>query len=282
MKKIISSVLSLTLLGLTLVGCAAKTSENISVISREEGSGTRGAFVELLGIEEKDADGNKVDKTTEEATIAKGTDVVITQVSSDKNSIGYISLGSLNDLIKPLKVNGVEAKSENVKNGSYSVSRPFNIAVKDGISEVAQDFIDFILSEEGQKIVEGNKYIPIEAKSAYKSTDLSGKIVVAGSSSVSPVMEKLSEAYKALNKNVTIEIQTSDSSSGMKAAMDGTCDIGMASRELKDSEAELKAIVIALDGIAVVVNKENALTDLTSEQIKKIYTGDIKTWSEVK
>lgn len=263
---------------------AASTSSlgEITVISREDGSGTRGAFVELTGVEEKDADGNKVDRTTEEAVIANSTDVVLTQVSGNNSAIGYISLGSLNDTVKALKVDGAEASVENIKSGSYTVARPFNIAVKEGLSAQAQDFIDFIMSTEGQNVVKENKYIPSDNTESY-SGSASGKIVVAGSSSVTPVMEKLAEAYKALNPDVVIEVQQSDSTSGMKAAMEGTCDIGMASRDLKDSELEAGLIptAIAMDGIAVIVNNANPADSVTKDQIKGIFTGEITDWSEV-
>ena len=257
--------------------------QDILVISREEGSGTRGAFIELMGIEVKKDDGTKEDMTTVEAQITNDTAVMLTTVSGNPYGIGYVSLGSLNDTVKAVQVDGVDATVENIKAGTYKVSRPFNIATKGEVSAAAQDFINFILSAEGQDIVLKNKYIKInDAATAYTAADVSGKVVIAGSSSVTPVMEKLAEAYKAVNPNVTIEIQQSDSSTGMKSAMDGTCDIGMASRELKESElAELTPTVIALDGIAVILNNENTTTSLTSEQIRAIFTGEILSWSEV-
>ena len=259
-------------------------SGDITIVSREDGSGTRGAFVELLGIEVKDADGNKVDMTTVDAKITNSTSVMMTTVEGDVNAIGYISLGSLNDTVTAVKVDGVEATAENVKAGTYTVQRPFNIATKDDVSEVAQDFFNYILSAEGQAIVEENGYIAVGDQPAYEAADVEGKIVVAGSSSVTPVMEKLKEAYVALNPNVEIEVQQSDSSTGMQYTIDGLCDIGMASREIKDSEAEagLTPTVIAKDGIAVIVNNESGITELTSEQIKAIYTGEVMTWEDVK
>lgn len=252
----------------------------ITVVSREPGSGTRGAFVELFGIEEKDADGNKVDHTTEEAIIANKTDVMMTNVAGDPYAIGYISLGSLNDTVKALKIDGAEATAENVKAGTYKVSRPFNVATKGDASEAAQDFMSFIMSAEGQQVIEDNGYIKVDdAAAAYAGTKPEGKIVVAGSSSVSPVMEKLKEAYTAINPNATIEIQTSDSTAGMTAAMDGTCDIGMASRALSEDEAAaLNATVIASDGIAVVVAPGNPLDELTSGQVKSVFTGETLAW----
>lgn len=251
----------------------------ISVISREDGSGTRGAFVELFGVEEKDEAGNKVDHTTTEAVIANATEVVLTNVAGDPNAIGYVSLGALNDSVKALKINDVDATVENIKDGSYEISRPFNIATNGTPSEVTQDFINYILSADGQVIVEQAGYIQsVDAPEAFESSQAAGKIVVAGSSSVSPCMEKLIEGYKAVNTNAEIELQTSDSTTGLQAAMDGTADIGMASRELKDSEASLSATVIAIDGIAVIVNSENTVDSLTKDEVKAIFTGETTTW----
>lgn len=254
----------------------------ISVISREDGSGTRGAFIELFGIQEE-VDGEKVDMTTLEANITNSTSVMMTTVAGDTNAIGYISLGSLNDTVKAVKIDGAEATTENVTNGSYKVTRPFNIATTEDVTEVTQDFIDFILSSDGQAVVEENGYIKSSDNGPYNGSKPSGKITVAGSSSVTPVMEKLKEAYLAVNTNAEIEVQQSDSTTGMTSAIDGICDIGMASRELKDSELEagLKPQVIATDGIAVIINQENPLTDMTTEQVKAIYTGDVTTWEEV-
>ena len=259
------------------------TEEDISVYSREDGSGTRGAFIELFGVEEKDANGEKIDNTTEDATITNNTSVMMTGVAGDDYAIGYVSLGSLNDTVKALKIDGVEPTVENIKSDSYKVYRPFNIATKGEVSEAAQDFIDYILSAEGQQIVSDEGYITIDdAATAFEGGKVSGSVTVAGSSSVSPVMEKLAEAYMKLNSNVKIEIQTSDSTTGMTSAMDGVCDIGMASRELKDTEAaELTATVIAQDGIAVVVNNNNPIDNLTKDQVKSIYVGETTSWSEV-
>ena len=254
----------------------------ITVISREPGSGTRGAFIELFGIEVEDEAGNKTDTTTENANIANSTNVILTQVASDPNAIGYVSLGSLNDTVKALNVDGAAASAENIKNGTYKVSRPFNIATKGEPTGLAKDFIDYIMSAEGQEIV-SDGYIKVDEEAApFAGTKPEGSIVIAGSSSVTPVMEKLKEGYQAINAGATIEIQQSDSSAGMQALIDGTCDIGMASRELKDTELEsLTPIEIALDGIAVVVNNENPLSDITSASVKDIYTGVVTDWSQV-
>lgn len=259
------------------------TSNDITVVSREDGSGTRGAFIELFGVEEKDASGEKVDNTTEEATISNSTSVVMTTVSGDDYAIGYISLGSLNDTVKALKIDGAEPTVDNIKSGTYKIARPFNIATKGELSAVAQDFVDYILSSDGQAVIEENGYISSSENGAYAGSKPEGKVVIAGSSSVSPVMEKLKEAYLAINTSATIEIQTSDSTTGMESAMSGICDIGMASRELKDSEVEggLTNTVIAMDGIAVIANKNNSLDELTSDQVKSIYTGQTLTWDEV-
>ena len=262
---------------------SSSKSQTITVVSREDGSGTRGAFIELFGIEEKDASGKKVDNTTDDATITNSTEVMMTTVAGDEAAIGYTSLGALNSSIKALKVDGAEATAANVKSGTYKISRPFNIATKGTVSEVTQDFINYILSEDGQKIVESNGYISQGNSGAFTSNGASGKIVVAGSSSVTPVMGKLLEAYQKVNTGAKIELQENDSTTGMTAAIDGTCDIGMASRELKDSEksAGLTNQVIALDGIAVIVNNDSGVEELTSEQVKDIYTGNITTWEDL-
>lgn len=257
---------------------------DITVVSREDGSGTRGAFIELFDVEEKDADGNKVDNTTEAAKITNSTSVMLGTVEKDVNAIGYISLGSLNDTVKAVKIDGAEATAENIENGSYKVVRPFNIATTSEVSDAAADFISFIMSKEGQQVITDNGYISVGDEAEYQGTDVEGKVVVAGSSSVTPVMEKLAEAYKAVNDKVDIEVQQSDSTTGMQSAIDGLCDIGMASRDLKDSETEagLTATVIAKDGIAVIVNNDAGIDELTSEQVKDIYTGNITTWEELK
>ncbi len=270
--------------GATDGGASASTSPSgeVSVYSREDGSGTRGAFIELFGIEEKDANGDKVDLTTPTAAITNSTSVMMTSVAGDANAIGYISLGSLNNTVKALSIDGAEATAENVKSGTYKVARPFNIVTKDGVSDVAQDFIDYIMSSDGQKVVEENGCISVaDNAGSYKASGKSGKIVIAGSSSVTPVMEKLAEAYKALNPDVAIEVNQSDSTTGVNMATEGTCDIGMVSRELKDSESGVKATVIAQDGIAVIVNPDASIDELTSDQVKGIYTGELTTWADV-
>lgn len=261
----------------------AAASGDITVVSREDGSGTRGAFIELMGVEEKDADGNKVDNTTEAAKITNSTAVMLSTVAEDVNAIGYISLGSLNDTVTAVKIDGAEATAEAIEDGSYKVVRPFNIVTTAEVSDAAADFISYIMSTEGQAVVADNGYIPVKDVEAYAATDAEGKVVVAGSSSVTPVMEKLAESYQAVNDKVTIEVQQSDSTTGIQSAIDGLCDIGMASRELKDSELEagLTATVIAQDGIAIIVNNDAGVAELTSEQVKDIYTGNITTWEEL-
>ncbi|MCI7565075.1 MAG: substrate-binding domain-containing protein [Treponema sp.] len=282
-KMIIGAILISSTMG---VFAAPKfnSKKSISVLSREDGSGTRGAFIELFGIEKKDANGKKIDYTTDEAAITNSTAVMLTSVAGDNYAIGYVSLGSLNDSVKAVKIDGADATVANINNGSYKISRPFNIAVKEGLSPVAQDFVNFIISDDGQKIIAANKYIKIQDTKAYSSNKASGKVVVAGSSSVSPVMEKLIEAYKGVNPNAKIELQTSDSTTGVTNAINGTCDIGMASRALKDSEKAkgVQEITIAIDGIAVIVNKLNPVADMTKTQVEQIFTGNITKWSAVK
>ena len=282
MKKVFAVALAMTVAVGMLAGCGSNDSAQggaadsaITVVSREDGSGTRGAFIELFGIEEKNDAGEKIDNTTDTAEITNSTAVMMTTVAGNDNAIGYVSI------VKALSIDGVEASADNIKNGTYAVARPFNIATGKEVSEVTQDFINFILSEDGQAVVEENGYISQGNTGAFKSTEAEGKIVVAGSSSVTPVMEKLKEAYLAINPNATIEVQQSDSTTGMTSAMEGMCDIGMASRELKDSElaAGLTPTVIAMDGIAVVVNHNNTVDNLTSEQVKEIFTGKLTDWS---
>ena len=277
MKRIFA-IIAVLALCLSLAACGSSGGDEITVLSREEGSGTRSAFVELTGIEQ-----DKVDRTTAKAEINSSTAVVTQTVVGNKNAIGYISLGSLNNTVKAIEIDGVMPSVETIKSGAYKIARPFNIATKEGLSEVAQDFIDFIMSADGQKVVEENGYIAVSDAPAYAGSMDSGKVVVHGSSSVTPVMEKLKEAYLAKNPNVNIEIQQSDSSTGMADAIDGTCDIGMASRDLKDSELEkgLTATAIAIDGIAVIVNNDSPVTGLTAEQVAEIFMGNVTVWNEV-
>ena len=299
-RKAVALALSVILAMGALAGCGGSdsssgdasnsggsASQEISVVSREDGSGTRGAFVELTGVEEKDADGNKVDNTTPDAIISNSTEIVMTTVAGNEASIGYISLGSLNDTVKGVKVDDVEPTAENINNGTYQLSRPFNIVTKGSAaetSEAAQDFINFIMSTDGQKVISDNGYIEVENSGAFSSNGASGKIVIAGSSSVTPVMEKLTEAYKAVNGNVEIEVQESDSTTGINSTADGTCDIGMASRDLDESETAngLESTAIAMDGIVVIVNNNNDVEGLTKDQINDIFRGNITDWSEVK
>ena len=285
MKKRIAGILTAAIVGTTVLSGAVMAAPEgmITVVSREDGSGTRGAFVELLGIEEK-IDGQKVDMTTLEASITNSTSVMMTTVAGDENAIGYISLGSLNDTVKALVVDGVEATAENVASGDYAVARPFNIITGGEISDAAADFMNYIMSAEGQQIVEDNGYIKVDTEApAYEAAAVEGKVVVAGSSTVAPVMEKIKEAYEAVNDDVEIEVQVSDSTTGVNFAIEGSCDIGMASRDLKDEEAEqgVTATVIAQDGIAVVVNNANDIEGLTSEQIRAIFVGEITDWAEL-
>ena len=281
MKKFTGILLTMVMVLSMAVSATAEFnfSDDITVVSREDGSGTRGAFIELMGIEKKDESGEKYDYTSEEAIITNNTNVMMTTVAGNDVAIGYCSLGSLNDSIKALQVEGVSASVDNIKDNSYKVARPFNLATIGEVSEVAQDFIAYMMSAEGQEIVSNNGYIASES-TPYAGKQVSGKIVVSGSSSVSPVMEKLKEAYLVINPSASIEIQTSDSTTGMSNAKAGLCDIGMASRTLKQSEldAGLQPQVLAMDGIAIIVNNENPLVSLTAEQIAQIFMGEVLTW----
>ncbi len=284
-KRIFSIGCILLLSVMMFAGCGSSSaSDTITVVSREDGSGTRGAFIELFGIETKNDDGSKTDNTVSTAEISNSTSVVLTTVAGNPSAIGYVSLGSLNDTVKALKIDGVEATVANVENGTYKIQRPFNIVLPTSVNEQAQNFIDYIMSTQGQKVVEEQGYIPIASTTDYTGSGLSGKITVAGSSSVTPLMEALKEAYQKLNPDMEIEIQQSDSTSGVTAAQEGIADIGMASRELKDSEKAkgVTSMEIAKDGLAVIVNKDNSVSDLSTEQVKDIYTGTITDWSQVK
>lgn len=278
-KKTIAAIVLSVFAVITIVSCqkndGSYSGKEITVISREEGSGTRGAFVELFGVEQ-----NKVDRTTDTADITNSTEVMISSVEGNKFAIGYVSLGSLNSRVKALQIDGAEASVANIKNGTYKISRPFNIVTKNNVSETAQDFIDFILSESGQSFVEKTGYISVTPKGAYAAKNLNGKVTVAGSSSVTPVMEKLKEAYEVVNTNMKVEIQMSDSTTGVNSAVSGVADIGMASRDLKASEKDkgVSQITIASDGIAVIVNNNNPLSDVSKEFVRDVFVGDVTQW----
>lgn len=294
MKKLLCTLLAGALMATALVGCGStdsKTDETKEIessamtgaiypITRESGSGTRSAFSELFEI--VDADGN--DAITETAESTSSTSVMMTTVAGNEYSIGYVSLGSLSDEVKAVKIDGAECTVDNVKSGTYKISRPFNICYIDGkLSKAAEDFKAFILSTEGQAVVEEEGYIPMETTESYKASGVSGKITLAGSTSVAPVMDKIKDAYQKLNSDVTIEIQESGSSAGIQSATEGAVDIGMSSRELSEDEAKtLKSEQIALDGIAVIVNKNNTVDNLTAENVKSIYLAETTDWSEIK
>lgn len=293
-KKILAVMSAIVITTLAFTGCGSNNesadksssaasdgmSGAITVVSREEGSGTRDAFVELMGI----VDENDNDLTTQTAEVTNSTSVMMSTVAQNDKAMGYVSLGSLSDTIKAVKVDGVEANAENIKSGDYKVSRPFNIAYKeDKLTDLDKDFIKFIMSEQGQSIVDSEGYISLDAEGSYEAAGLKGKITLAGSTSVAPLMDVMKDEYTKLNPDVTIEIQESGSSAGIQSAMEGATEIGMSSRDLKDEEAaELTAKQIAMDGIAVIVNKENTLNNLTSNQIKSIYVGDVTDWADVK
>ena len=284
-KKLVGIAVSACVIFSAFTSCTEEKwnkNSSINVLSREDGSGTRGAFIELFGVEKKNAQGKKVDYTTDEASITNSTAVMLTTVAGNKYAIGYVSLGSLSSSVKAVKIDGVSATVDNINNGSYKIARPFNVAVRNNLSNAAHDFLNYILSSDGQDIIAANKYIKVPAANSYSASGISGKIVVAGSSSVSPVMEKLIEAYKALNPSVQIELQTSDSTTGVINAIDGTCDIGMASRALKDSEKEkgVREVTIAIDGIAVIINNDNPVESLKKSDVEGIFTGKINSWSE--
>lgn len=288
-RKVISLLAAAALAVTMLAGCESsegsqEAAGDITVITREDGSGTRGAFIELTGVEETDADGNKTDKTTADAVTLRSTDAVLTQVKGNAAAIGYISLSSMNGDVKALSIEGVEPTVDNIKQDKYAIARPFNIATKGTLSDAAQDFVNYIMSKDGQTVIEEQGCVSVNSEAAaFESNGAEGTVKIDGSSSVTPVMTKLKEAYEKINDKVDIQIQQTDSTSGMKTVSEGACDIGMASRELKDTEAkELTGTTIAKDGIAIIVNKNNELKDITVDTVKKIYTGEITAWEDVK
>ncbi|HCD69566.1 MAG TPA: phosphate ABC transporter substrate-binding protein [Ruminococcaceae bacterium] len=280
MRNILAAVLSAGFIAASLTGCAGGE-RKITVVSREDGSGTRSAFVELMEV--VDADGK--DATTASAEINNSTNGVMMSVSGNPDAIGYISLGSLNDTVKAVKVDGVEASADNVKNGAYAVARPFEICYKEeNLDDLAKDFISFIMSKDGQQIIADNHYIAVNSNASYTPAGLKGTISVNGSTSVGPVMEKLAAKYQELNSGAVVQIQQTGSGAGITAVTSDACNIGMSSRALKQAELDkgLTELKIADDGIAVIVHKDNKVDNLTSEQIKKIYLGELKNWSEIK
>lgn len=284
-KKVLAVIGAAAIIGTVLAGCSAASGEkekdnaSITVISREEGSGTRDAFVELMGI----VDENDNDITIQTAEITNSTSVMTSTVAGNKSAIGYVSLGSLSEEVKALQLDGVEPSTQTVKSGEYKLQRPFNIAYIDGsLSDTAKDFVSYIMSTDGAKIIDGEGYISTDTQTTYKASGKKGTVTLAGSTSVAPLMNVLADQYKALNPDVKIEIQESGSSAGIQSAIEGAVDIAMSSRDLKDDEAKtLQATQIALDGIAVIANKENSVTNITSQQVKQVYTGEITSWSEI-
>ncbi len=294
MKKLFAILTAAAMLTGVLAGCGGSSgtassgdgaegnslTTDITVISREEGSGTRGAFVELMGIETDEGD-----QTVITSEISNSTAVVTQTVAGNTSAIGYISLGALSDSVKAISVDGVEPTVDNIKAGSYAVARPFELCYREeNLTELGQDFINFIMSAEGQAIVDQEGYIAAdENAAAYTASGLSGNLSLNGSTSVSPLMEVLAEEYRNLNPNVVIDIQQTGSGAGITATIDGSCEIGMSSRALEDEElAEgLTELQIAVDGIAVIVNNGNGVDDLTSEQIRQIFVGEITNWANV-
>lgn len=291
MKKFWTIVICAMLLGavaFAAVGCNKGAADTINVFSREDGSGTRSAFTELTGVLVENEDGTETDMTFSGASFQNSTNAIMTAVAQDKNAIGYVSFGSLNGTVKAVAVNGVAPSVDTIKDKSYELQRPFNIAYKQANIDskpLAADFLGFLGSAEAQEVIAAEKYIATDdnAPAYAKGSDLTGSITIGGSSSVSPLMEKLIEKYCALSgvaKN-SIELQTIDSTAGMNGAISGTFDIGMASRDVKDSELSqgITAEVLAYDGIAVIVHNDNAVEDLSMEQIRQIFTGAVREWS---
>lgn len=281
LKKKVFLLSSVLVLSLSLVACGGNKDEKINVVTREQGSGTRTAFTEITGILAKDENGEEIDNTYEEAIVQNSTDAVMTTVAGDESAIGYISLGSLNDTVKALNVNGVVASAEDIKDGSYEIARNFNIVYKDGISDEVEDFLKFMTSDIGQKIVAEEGYVGESSTGEYTPINNSASITIAGSTSVNPLMEKLVEGYKKYNPDFNANIQATGSSAGIKSVLDDSAELGMSSRELKDSEKDLNVEVVAIDGIAVIVNNNSKIDDLKLESIKDIFEGKIQNWTDL-
>lgn len=290
-SKIILAVVLVAAIAVTVfAGCSAKKDNNknentasggaITVISREDGSGTRDAFTELMEI--IDEQGN--DATVDTAEITNSTSVMMSTVNGNANAIGYVSLGSLSDEVKALSLDGVAPSTQTVKDGSYKLQRPFNIAYNEtSLSDAAKDFIRYIMSTQAAEVINEEGYIAMDTAEDYKASGLSGTVTLAGSTSVAPLMNVLADKYEILNPNVKIEIQESGSSAGIQSAIEGAVNIAMSSRNLKDEESKVLASKkIALDGIAVIVNSSNGLNNITSAHLKDIYTGKVTKWEEVK
>lgn len=275
MKKLLQFVMASLMLSFS---CAF--AESIYPISREMGSGTRGAFVDIFDV--KQETGKKIDATSKKAEVTNSTGVMITTVANSKNAIGYISLGALNDEVKALKIDGVAPSVANINSKKYTIFRPFNVVTKTK-TPLAEDFLNYASSQNALAIIEKAGYIAV-SKNAFSSKKPKGKLVIAGSSSVTPLMEKLKEAYEKINPNANLEILQSDSTTGVTSTIEGIADIGMVSREVKQSELKkgLKAQVLALDGLAVIVHKSNKLDDISKESVKKIFMGELSEWDKVK
>lgn len=277
--------IAIALSAVSLTSCAKGAADEICVISREAGSGTRGAFIELFGIEKKDETGKKIDMTVDTADVTNSTAVVLQSVAGNTGAIGYVSLGSLSNTVKALNIDGAEPTAKAVKEGKYKATRPFLVVTKPQIEDTnaaASEFLRFIISSDGQAVVEKAGCVAAANNPSYMQNVKQGSVTVAGSSSVTPVMEKLIEAFKKVNSGIDVTVQQSDSTTGITSAMQGVCDIGMSSRELKSGEDGLVATKIATDGIAIVVNKACTIDLLTAEQVRRIFTGEVTKWSEVK
>lgn len=257
-----------------------ESDREIHLYTRELGSGTRSAFTSVTHLTDENGD----DILSPKATVQNSTSATMQAVESDSHGISYISLGSLNSSVKAVSIDGIEPTSENIQNGDYQLIRNFNVTYGQELSEVAQDFWNFMFSAQAQELVAEDGYVPVNSNAPeYKPAGLSGKISIVGSTSVEPTIQRFSEVYKKLNPNVTIDITAPGSGAGITSAIDGSADIGMSSREPDEDEAAqlMETSPIAIDGIVVIVNNNNPLENLEIQEIQGIYLEYLKTWNEV-
>lgn len=255
---------------------------DISVISREDGSGTKKSFIEQMGLIKNGEDGGYIDMTTDDAVVVNSTNNAIKAVELDKTAIAYISLASLDDSVKAVKIEGVNPSRENIESGDYKLQRPFSLAYReDSMTDLSKDFLEFIKSKDAKDLIEGEDLIALSNDKEYKSKNLEGKLTITGSSSLKSIVDKLSQKYESLNENVDVEVLSNESLTGLRNVSDGVVDIAMVSNKVEDES--LNSEIFAIDGIAIIVNKENDLiNDLNISELRSIYKGDIKNTGELR
>ena len=255
---------------------------DLTVTSREDGSGTRKSFIEQVGLIKEDKNGNYKDLTTDNSMVINSTNGVLKAVGVDKTAIAYVSLTALDDSVKAIKIDGVSPNKTTIESGEYKLQRPFGLVYKkDSAKDLSKDFLEYVKSKSAKNLIEDEGLLAITNEKEYKSKNLKGKLTITGSSSLSSIVEKLAENYEKLNKNVEVEVLSNESLTGLKNVKDNVVDIAMVSNKLQDEN--LFSEIFAIDGIAIIVNKDNTqINDLTMEQLRDIYRGEIKNTGELK